>query len=61
MQEKLDTFDAESGRVALKINVEKTKIMKINLSNQEQFTIGTQGWIEDVEEISYLGAAMVAS
>ena len=58
MQYKLNKFDAEARRVGLKINVEKTKMMRINPSSQEQFTIGTQDRIEDVEEFSYVGATV---
>jgi hypothetical protein len=58
MQYKLNKLDAEARRVGLKINVEKTKMMRINPSSQEQFTIGTQDRIEEVEEFSYLGATV---
>ena len=54
MQDKLNKLDAEARRVGLKINMEKTKMMRINSSSQEQFTIGTQDRIEEVEEFSYL-------
>jgi hypothetical protein len=58
MQYKLNKLDAEARRVGLKIIVEKTKMMRINPRSQEQFTIGTQDRIEEVEEFSYLGATV---
>jgi hypothetical protein len=58
MQYKLNKLDAEARRVGLKINVKKTKMMRINPSSQEQFTIGTQDRIEVVKEFSYLGATV---
>ena len=58
MQYKFNKLDAEARRVGLKINVEKTKMMRISPSSQEQFTIGTQDRIEEVEEFSYLGATV---
>jgi len=56
MQCKLNRLNAEAGRVGLKINAQKTKMMRINQNSQEPFTIGAQGRIEDVEEFTYLGA-----
>ena len=59
MQHKLNKLDAEARRVGLKINVQKTKMMRINSSSQELFTIGTRhDRIEDVEEFCYLGATV---
>jgi hypothetical protein len=56
MQYKLNKLDSEAGRVGLKISATKTKTMRANPSNQEPFTIGTHGEIEDVDEFTYLGA-----
>lgn len=59
MQHKLDKLDKEAKRVGLKISGQKTKMMRINSSSQEQFTIGERNErIEDVEEFCYLGATI---
>ena len=55
IQDKTTRLDEEARRVALKINGEKTKTMRINARNQENIIINGQD-IEDVEEFVYLGA-----
>ena len=44
----------EARRVGLKVNMEKTKVMKINAKNQERIIIAGQG-IAEVDEFTYLG------
>ena len=56
IQDKTTRLD-EARRVGLKINIEKTKAMRINASNQEKIIINGQD-IEDVDEFVYLGATL---
>ena len=49
MQVKLNKLDFEARWVGLKINAEKTKIMRINPHNQEKITVAEHD-IEDVED-----------
>ena len=55
IQEKTTRLDEEARRVGLKINKEKTKVIRINKRNQEKIMINGQD-IEDVDEFMYLGA-----
>lgn len=55
MQEKLNDLAAESSKVGLKINISKTKDMRINVNTNEPLTLhGTE--IEKVQEYQYLGS-----
>ena len=40
--------------MGLKVNMEKTKVMRINAKNQERIIIAGQG-IAEVDEFTYLG------
>ena len=57
MQDKLNKLDQEARRVGLKINTEKTKMMKINPHNQGKIAVAGHD-IEDVEQFTYLGAVV---
>ena len=50
-------MDEEVRRVGLKINTEKTKVMRINVKNQELIMIDGQG-VAEVDEFTYLGATV---
>ena len=50
-------MDEEVRRVGLKINTEKTKVMRINVKNQELMMIDGQG-VAEVDEFTYLGATV---
>ena len=51
MQDKMSKLNEEARRVGLKINIEKTKKMRINSRNQDQITIEGRD-INEVEEQS---------
>ena len=55
IQDKTTRMVDEARRVGLRINIDKTKLMKINVRNQEKITIGGRD-IEEVDEFTYLGA-----
>ena len=48
-------MDAEATRVGSTINMEKTKVTRINVKNQELIMIAGQG-VPEVDEFTYLGA-----
>ena len=49
MQNKINKLNTESRRVRLKMNTEKTKILRINPTNQESITVEDQS-IEEVQK-----------
>ena len=55
LQEKTTRLESNASRVGLKINIKKSKCMKVN-SNRVGALKGEQGEIEDVESFTYLGA-----
>ena len=55
LQNKTARIDREAKRVGLKINVDKTKVMKINAKNQEGIDINGSN-IDEASEFTYLGA-----
>ena len=55
MQEKTSRMDREAKRVGLKINLDKTKVIRINAKNQVPISIVGKN-IKEVEEFTYLGA-----
>ena len=57
MQNKINKLNTESRRVRLKMNAEKTKILRINPTNQESITVEDQT-IEEVQKFTYLGATV---
>ena len=57
IQDKTTKLDQEGERVGLKINIGKTKGMRINAKNQEKINIKEQD-IEEVDEFTYLGATI---
>lgn len=57
MQNKLQDLKAESEKCGLKINIKKTKAMKINSTADSNFKIGTED-IELVENFTYLGSVI---
>ncbi|XP_068675670.1 uncharacterized protein [Montipora foliosa] len=54
MQEKTSRMDREAKRVGLKINLDKTKVIRINAKNQVPISIVGKN-IKEVEEFTYLG------
>ena len=50
-------MDAEATRVGSSINMEKTKVTRINAKNQELIMIPGQG-VAQVDEFTYLGATV---
>lgn len=57
MKEKLRELQKHAGEVGLQINTAKTKVMKINTSDQTMFYINDQV-IEEVSTFSYLGSVV---
>ena len=57
MQNKINKLNTESRRVGLKMNAEKTKLLRINTTNQESITFEDQ-IIEEVQKCEYLGATV---
>ena len=55
IQDKTTRMNEVAKRVGLKINLGKTKILRINAKNQTKITIDGQN-IEEVREFTYLGA-----
>ena len=55
MQEKTSRMDREAKRVSLKINLDKTNVIRINAKNQAPISIVGKN-IKEVEEFTYLGA-----
>ena len=55
LQNKTARIDREAKRVGLKINVDKTKVMKINAKNQEGIDINGSN-IDEAAEFTYLAA-----
>ena len=55
MQEKTSRMDIEAKRVGLKINLDKTNVIRINAKNQAPISIVGKD-IKEVEEFTYLGA-----
>ncbi len=57
MQEKLNHLNVHAKSTGLKINISKTKVMRLNVKSREQINI-EQKEIEDVEKFTYLGATV---
>ena len=57
MQNKSKKLEDESEKVGLKINIDKTKIMGINLTNNDPIILRAQE-IEGVDKFVYLGATI---
>ena len=57
MKEKLLKLDEEARKTGLKINVKKTKSLRLNHTIEATFTI-QQDTIEEVQDFSYLGSAV---
>ena len=55
IQEKTNRMNEAAKRVGLKINLGKTKVLRINAKNQTEISIDGQD-IEDVQDFTYLGA-----
>ena len=58
MQNKSKKLEEESERVRLKINIDKTKIMKINPKKNDPIFLRGQE-IEGVDKFTYLGATII--
>ena len=57
IQNKTNRMNKEAKRVGLKINKEKTKVMRINAKSQEKITVDGQD-IKEVKTFNYLGATI---
>ena len=57
MKEKLLKLDEEARKTGLKINVKKTKSLRLNHTTEATFTI-RQDIIEEVQDFSYLGSTV---
>ena len=57
IQEKTTMMSGNAGRVGLKINAEKTKVMRINARQSDPIVV-ENNVIEDVEKFMYLGATV---
>jgi len=56
-QAKVDRLNAVGKRTGLKINVKKTKVLRLDVKNQEPIVLG-EGIIDDVDTFAYLGATV---
>ncbi len=57
IQEKPTRLNEEAKRVGLKVNVDKTTIMRINAKYKDRIVIDGNR-LDDVEEFSYVGATI---
>ena len=57
IQDETTRMNKQDRRMGLKINMKKTKAIRINARNQEMITIDGHG-IEEVDEFTYLGATI---
>ena len=57
IQTKTDKLAQEAGRVRLKVNVDKCKLLRINSRNNDVVEVNGRG-IEDVDRFVYLGATV---
>src|SRR5215831_12074512 len=57
MQEKTEELAEVSALVGLHVNKQKTKILKINISAEEDITLEEEV-LEEVESFTYLGSVM---
>ena len=57
MKEKLLRLDEEARKTRLKINVKKTKSLRLNHTSEATFTI-QQDTIEEVQDFTYLGSTV---
>ena len=55
MQEKTSILEETAAKIGLKINKEKTKIMRINTTNTDPIKLRNED-LEEVEEFTYLGS-----
>ena len=55
MQAKTTALQTTASRIGLKINTEKTKVMRNNTSRRKQIRLGNKE-IEDVTSFTYLGS-----
>ncbi|KAK3099393.1 hypothetical protein FSP39_003730 [Pinctada imbricata] len=54
IQQKTQSLHENASEVCLKINISKTKVMRLNSNIKEQFKIDGKN-IEDVDTFAYLG------
>ena len=57
MQEKTTKVQEEAAKLGLKINIKKTKTMKINIDSNQKVNIGNEE-LEEVNAFTYLGSEM---
>ena len=57
MQNKTSTLETVAASIGLRINREKTKVMRINTNNIESVVL-KDGALEDVSEFTYLGSVV---
>ena len=57
IQNKTNGLVDNTGRVRLKLNAQKCKMMKMNVRREDKVMIGREE-VEDVEEFVYLGATV---
>ena len=55
MQDKTSTLEANASKVGLRINKDKTKVMKVNTKKDDRIKL-TSGDIEEVRSFTYLGS-----
>jgi uncharacterized protein YabE (DUF348 family) len=60
MQAKLSDLVEESQKVGLRVNIEKTKDLRVNSGTTEAFRIGEEA-IERVDDFLYLGSRDIRS
>ncbi|KAK1803205.1 hypothetical protein P4O66_021720, partial [Electrophorus voltai] len=55
LQSMTTCLEGEAEKVGLRINTDKTKVMRVNRQTKGQITIGQQT-VEDIDEFTYLGS-----
>lgn len=60
MQQKIDALNTEAHKVGLKINIAKTKTLRLNAGNIRPLVINNTN-IEDVTTFNYLGSTLTTS
>ena len=56
-KDKTNRLVDEAARVGLKINAKKSKVMRINVRNDQRMKVNDEQ-VDDVEEFLYLGALL---
>uniref|UniRef100_H3B4N3 Reverse transcriptase domain-containing protein n=1 Tax=Latimeria chalumnae TaxID=7897 RepID=H3B4N3_LATCH len=59
MQEKTDTLSESAQQIGLKVNIKKTKVMKLNVEREGPITCSGED-LEELQQFNYLGSILAA-